>query len=76
MHNLLHLQQMYHCHIVWQADCGILQCRAPTWLKCMSPMLSLAPSTNTGKYTLQPRLRFLMSQLPPFSRLAGAVRPA
>eukprot|EP00960_Hanusia_phi_P030722 748807-Hanusia_phi.AAC.5 len=27
-----------------------------------------APSTNTGKYTLHPLERFLMSQLPPFSR--------
>ena len=26
--------------------------------KCMSPMLRLAPSTNTGKYTRQPRDRF------------------
>jgi len=34
----------------------------------MSPMLRLAPSTKTGKYTLQPLDRFLMSQFPPFSR--------
>ena len=40
----------------------------PTCEKCMSPMLRLAPSMKTGKYTLHPLLKFFMSQLPPFSR--------
>lgn len=38
------------------------------WEKCMSPVLRFAPSTNTGRYIFEPLLRFLMSQLPPFSR--------
>jgi len=43
--------------------------------KCMSPVLRLAPSTNTGRYILEPLLRFLMSQFPPFS-LPGIVLAA
>lgn len=43
--------------------------------KCISPVLRLAPSTNTGRYTLEPLLRFLMSQFPPFS-LPGIVLAA
>lgn len=41
----------------------------------MSPVLRLAPSTNTGRYTLEPLLRFLISQFPPFS-LPGIVLAA
>ena len=43
--------------------------------KCMSPIERLPPGTKTGRYTTQPRERFLMSQLPPFSR-PGTVRAA
>jgi len=43
--------------------------------KCMSPVLRLAPSTNTGRYILEPLLRFFMSQFPPFS-LPGIVLAA
>ncbi|KAL3813670.1 hypothetical protein ACJIZ3_014938 [Penstemon smallii] len=43
--------------------------------KCISPVLRFAPSTNTGRYTFEPLLRFLMSQFPPFS-LPGIVLAA
>ena len=41
--------------------------------KCKSPTLNLAPVTWTGRYTLLPRLRFLISQFPPCSGLPGTV---
>ncbi|KAM0937427.1 hypothetical protein DsansV1_C25g0188351 [Dioscorea sansibarensis] len=41
----------------------------------MSPVLRFAPSTNTGRYTFEPLLRFLISQFPPFS-LPGIVLAA
>ena len=39
-----------------------------TYEKCMSPIESSAPSQKTGKYTVHPLDKFLMSQFPPFSR--------
>ena len=45
------------------------------WEKCISPVLRLAPSTNTGRYIFDPLLRFFMSQFPPFS-LPGIVLAA
>lgn len=44
------------------------------WLKCRSPTLNLAPGTWIGRYTLEPRERFLISQLPPCSGRPGTVR--
>lgn len=41
--------------------------------KCRSPTENLAPLTCTGKYTLLPLERFLMSQLPPCSGRPGMV---
>jgi hypothetical protein len=41
--------------------------------KCRSPTLNLAPGTWTGRNTLLPRERFLMSQFPPCSGLPGIV---
>lgn len=45
------------------------------WEKCISPVLRFAPSTNTGRYTFEPLLRFFISQFPPFS-LPGIVLAA
>lgn len=44
------------------------------WLKCKSPTLNFAPGTRTGRKTWEPRLRFLISQLPPCSGRPGIVR--
>ena len=57
-----------HQDAVWLAAACRVGRAQLTCEKCMSPMLKLAPSTKTGKYTLQPLDRFLMSQFPPFSR--------
>lgn len=42
--------------------------------KCKSPTENFAPLTCTGKYTLLPRDRFLISQFPPCSGRPGTVR--
>jgi hypothetical protein len=42
--------------------------------KCRSPTLNFAPLTCTGRNTLLPRERFLMSQFPPCSGRPGIVR--
>lgn len=42
--------------------------------KCRSPTENFAPLTCTGRYTLLPRDRFLMSQFPPCSGRPGIVR--